>query len=540
MFRLRLALALGLLMLIVLAQALLAVSLTWQVEHHERRNRIAQGMLNEYVELSANKQRLKVWYAQLLLTHDAPLQTRDALLAKMQESMDSLSTFAVEERVSADGAAENAVIEQTDRTLQLLKVNITNLRTKILSETTRQMLQAPSESGAVWADMISVFDIAEGRDVRILLAGAIERHVGLGQQAASAADRALARMELMMVLSVLFTALLTVSLVVYFTRWLRRPVDELIHGTQALQTDQLDHRMPETRRDEFGQLARSFNAMASEIQRHRGREIAARADLEDRVAQRTLDLQAANEQLQRIDARRRQFFADISHELRTPATAILGEAEVALRARQPQVDELREALEQIAATTRQLNARVTELLTLARGEEEALTLTLAPADLRQAVSRAVDGLRARAEIHQLALSLALPEMACCVNADPPRLQQMVEVLIDNALRYTPAGGRIEVLLQQATPDGGAPGFRLTVRDSGIGLVDQEQALLFERHFRGQHARLIRPDGVGLGLSIAQAIAQAHGARLSLHSRVEGGTDAVLWVPQAAALSGSAA
>lgn len=539
MFRFRLALALGLLMLMVLAQAGLAVSLTWQVEHHERRNRIAQGMLNEYVELSANKQRLKVWYAQLLLTQDAPMPTRDLLLKRMQESMDSLAAFAVEERASADGPFENAVIAQTDRTLQLLKINIANLSRKILSETARQLLQEPPNSGAIWADMIAVFDIAEGRDVRVLLAGAIERHVGLSQQAASAADRALSRMEVMMVLSVLFTALLTVALVVYFTRWLRRPVDELIFGTQALQADQLDHRIPENRRDEFGQLARSFNAMASEIQRHRGSETAARADLEDRVTQRTLDLQAANEQLQRIDARRRQFFADISHELRTPATAILGEAEVALRARQPQVEELRDALGQIAETTRQLNARVTELLTLARGEEEDLILPLVPADLRQCVIRAVDGLRARAEIHQLQLSLDVPAVDCSVNADPPRLQQLVEVLIDNALRYTPAGGQVQALLQPS-PSAGVPGFRLTVRDTGMGLMEQEHALLFDRHFRGQHARLIRPDGVGLGLSIAQAIAQAHGAQLSLHQRTEGGTDAVLWMPQAAAQIGGPA
>lgn len=539
MFRFRLALALGLLMLMVLAQAGLAVSLTWQVEHHERRNRIAQGMLNEYVELSANKQRLKVWYAQLLLTQDAPMPTRDLLLKRMRESMDSLAAFAVEERASADGALENAVIAQTDRTLQLLKINVANLSSRILSETARQLLREPPDSGVIWADMIAVFDIAEGRDVRLLLAGAIERHVGLSQQAASAADRALARMEVMMVLSVLFTALLTVALVIYFTRWLRRPVDDLIFGTQALQSDRLDHRIPENRRDEFGQLARSFNAMASEIQRHRGRETAARADLEDRVTQRTLDLQAANEQLQRIDARRRQFFADISHELRTPATAILGEAEVALRARQPQVEELRDALGQIAETTRQLSARVTELLTFARGEEEALTLPLVPADLRQGVIRAVDGLRARAEIHQLQLGLEVPDTGCSVKADPPRLQQLVEVLIDNALRYTPAGGQVEVLLQPS-PCGGVPGFQLTVRDTGIGLMEQEHALLFDRHFRGQHARLIRPDGVGLGLSIAQAIAQAHGAQLSLHQRAEGGTDAVLWIPQAAAQIGGAA
>ena len=189
MFRFRLALAFGLLMLLVLAQAGTAVWLARQVEHHEGRNRIAQGMLNQYVELSANKQRLKVWYAQLLLTHDAPLDSRDLLLKRMQKSVDLLNAFAVEERAGADGVEESAVTEQTDRTLQLLKVNLTNLRTKVLAAAERQMQQVSPESGAIWAEMINVFDIAEGRDVRILLAGAIERHAELSEQAAGAADR---------------------------------------------------------------------------------------------------------------------------------------------------------------------------------------------------------------------------------------------------------------------------------------------------------------------------------------------------------------
>ena len=525
MFRFRLALAFGLLMLLVLAQAGTAVWLARQVAHHEGRNRIAQGMLNQYVELSANKQRLKVWYAQLLLTHDAPLDTRDLLLKRMQKSVDLLNAFAVEERAGADGIEESAVTEQTDRTLQLLKVNLTNLRTKVLAAAERQMQQMSPESGAIWAEMINVFDIAEGRDVRILLAGAIERHAELSEKAAGAADRSLARMKLILVVSVLLTVLLTVALVAYFTRWLRRPVDELMFGTRALQEDHLDHRIPETRRDEFGQLAHSFNEMAGEIQRHRSREIAARTNLEDRVARRTLDLQAANDQLQRIDARRRQFFADISHELRTPATAILGEAEVALRARQPAVDDLRDALAQIADITRQLNARVTELLTFARGDDEASTVHMAACDLRDVVRSAVDSFRARAELQQLALDQTLPAAPCSVNVDAARLQQLLQILLDNAVRYTPEGGQIRVELAV-----GVAGVRLAVLDTGIGLTEAERPLLFDRHFRGHNARQRRPDGVGLGLPIAQTIAQAHGAQLSLQQRPDGGTEAVLLLP----------
>jgi signal transduction histidine kinase len=213
---------------------------------------------------------------------------------------------------------------------------------------------------------------------------------------------------------------------------------------------------------------------------------------------------------------------------------------VALRARNPGVDELREALAQIADTTRQLNARVSELLAVARGEEDAMTLSLERCDLRHVVASAVDSLRARAEMQQLQLTQCLPEQPCMVNADPARLRQLVQVLLDNALRYTPPGGRVDVEVKPAALPSGVLGFELSVTDTGIGLVEAERPLLFDRHFRGSNARQFRPDGVGLGLPIAQTIAQAHGAQLVLHSRPDGGTQAVLLIAQAETNAAAAA
>ena len=119
-----------------------------------------------------------------------------------------------------------------------------------------------------------------------------------------------------------------------------------------------------------------------------------------------------------------------------------------------------------------------------------------------------------------------------VNANPARLQQLVQVLLDNALRYTPPGGRVSADIRLVVLPGGVLGFELSVTDTGIGLVEAEHSLLFDRHFRGSNARQFRPDGVGLGLPIAQTIAQAHGAQLVLHSRPDGGTQAELQIAQA--------
>lgn len=127
-----------------------------------------------------------------------------------------------------------------------------------------------------------------------------------------------------------------------------------------------------------------------------------------------------------------------------------------------------------------------------------------------------------------------------VYADPARLRQLVQVLLDNALRYTPPGGRVDVEVKPAALPGGVLGFELSVTDTGIGLVEAERPLLFDRHFRGSNARQFRPDGVGLGLPIAQTIAQAHGAQLVLHSRPDGGTQAVLLIAQAETNAAAAA
>jgi len=157
---------------------------------------------------------------------------------------------------------------------------------------------------------------------------------------------------------------------VLLLRGFRKPVEALMQGTDAIASGNLSHRMELHTQDEFGYLATHFNRMACELERQREKLQEGNAILEQRVAERTVELHRLNGELQRMDTARREFLADISHELRTPITAICGEAEVILRENEGECDagEYRDTLQYIAGLSTQLGTYVNDLLFLARTE----------------------------------------------------------------------------------------------------------------------------------------------------------------------------
>jgi len=265
--------------------------------------------------------------------------------------------------------------------------------------------------------------------------------------------------------------------------------------------------------------------MAAELQQHRREADAARRRLEDAVEARTRELQTAHETLQLLDHRRRQLFADLSHELRTPATAIRGEAEIAMRGGDKPAEEYRQTLTRIVGGVKQLTGVVNDLLLIARAEADQLAIQPAPLDLPALLIDVAQQAQALAELHGVHLSLAAPEPDLTVHADAERLRQAVMILLDNAIRYSHPGG--EVQLELATSGSEA---QIVVRDHGIGIAAQEQSAIFERFVRGQRARQHRADGTGIGLSIAQAIVQAHHGSITVDSVPDEGTVARIVLP----------
>lgn len=217
--------------------------------------------------------------------------------------------------------------------------------------------------------------------------------------------------------------------------------------------------------------------------------------------------------------RQRSFVARASHALRTPTTTILTRAEVTL-ARPRSEEEYRSALGEIAEAARESAATVAHLLSLARLDERRVELRLEPVDLRSMAAELERLLSPRARAARVSLSFDIEEGAS-VRADRPALRELLEALLDNALRYTPRGGAAGLR---------ARGRDLVVWDTGPGMSAEDKARAFERFFRGSAAENTGAPGSGLGLAIAAAIAERHGATIELLDRDGGGLEVTVRFP----------
>jgi two-component system phosphate regulon sensor histidine kinase PhoR len=233
-------------------------------------------------------------------------------------------------------------------------------------------------------------------------------------------------------------------------------------------------------------------------------------------------------ELRRLERVRQDFVANVSHEFRTPLTAIQGFAETLLSGALEDPANRRRFVEIIREHAARL-ARLTEdLLELSRIEAGELKLEFQPVSVRQLVESCAETVNLKAEAKQLTVEMAVPEGLPAVRGDANRLQEVLQNLLDNAVQYTPPGGRIAA--SAATADGQVV---ITVADTGIGIPQAEQSRIFERFYRVDAARSREAGGTGLGLSIARHIVEAHGGRIWVESAVGEGSRFHFSIPVAA-------
>jgi len=309
-------------------------------------------------------------------------------------------------------------------------------------------------------------------------------------------------------------------------RSIRRPIEALMRGTDEIAAGNLPYRIPIDSRDEFGYLAKHFNQMAQELEVQQRKLGEARAVLEQKVAERTLELNHLNGELQRLDHARRQFFADISHELRTPITVIRGEAEVTLRGRNKEPEEYKESLLRVLDLSLQLGKLVNDLLFLARAETAHMQFEWETLDLAELVVNAAEDIRVLAQNKSIEVRLNVTDTPVWVRADKQRLRQVIFILGDNACRYSSTSSRIVIDLET---DGAEAILR--VNDHGIGIPAKDLELIFDRYYRSMNARRSSDDGTGLGLPVAKAIVAAHGGQISADSSEGAGTTFAVTLPQ---------
>ena len=246
---------------------------------------------------------------------------------------------------------------------------------------------------------------------------------------------------------------------------------------------------PRDSRDELGEMVTAFNEMFSK-------------------------LEAAQTVQQR-------FIADASHELRAPLTVIRGNLDLLERARDKLPQEQVEILRAARAEAERMSRLVADLLSLARADS-GMPLEMAEVELDALVMEVYQQLLTGSSPVRLDLSRVEPAL---VRGDRDRLKQLVRILTDNAIRYTPAGGR--VILSLGTE---GPCVVLTVADTGMGIDPKDLPHVFERFFRSQRAREMDHDGTGLGLAIARWIVDGHGGELNLKSTTGEGTTATVRLP----------
>jgi signal transduction histidine kinase len=274
----------------------------------------------------------------------------------------------------------------------------------------------------------------------------------------------------------------------------RRRLRDLEAAAQRLGSGDLSARAPSGGRDEVAAVAAAFNAMADDL--------AARADA-----------------LAASDRTRRQLLADVSHELTTPMTAIRGYLETLAMADLP-VDERTRAryLGIVADETARLERIVGDLLDLARLEGGGASFSLADVPVQPLFERVAARHERVAADARVAMSIVVEPRAGIVHADAGRLEQALQNLAANALRYAPAGSTIE--LRAHAVDGTVT---LTVSDAGPGIAAEHLPRVFDRFYKAEGSRAARQNaggsgGSGLGLSIVKAIAERHGARVSVRSQ----------------------
>jgi two-component system sensor histidine kinase BaeS len=274
-------------------------------------------------------------------------------------------------------------------------------------------------------------------------------------------------------------------------------------------------------------LARRLEGLGSAARRLADGDHAARVTVEgdDEITQVAVAFNDMADQMEESRRREREFLVSVGHDLRTPLTTIGGYAEAMDEGVVP-AEDLSRVADVLRRESDRLRRLVEDLMLLSRIEAREFTLRPEPVDLAGHLGGVVDSFRVRAEAAGVDLQCELPTLTR-VTVDPDRVAQVVGNLLENALRYTPEGGRVTLTLAEV--DGYV---RISVADTGPGIDAADLPRIFERLYVAQRYRPVRPEGSGLGLSIVHQLTAAMGGHTEVESESGRGTTVSVVLPPA--------
>jgi signal transduction histidine kinase len=238
------------------------------------------------------------------------------------------------------------------------------------------------------------------------------------------------------------------------------------------------------------------------------------------------------EEVKRANDAKSEFVSIVSHELKTPMTSIKGYTDLMIKGAAGSLTDIqRQFLGTVRSNVDRMSDLVSKLLDLSRIETGRLKLNIQPVPMREVIEKTLRDIQGEIEARQQQLDVAVPEDLPMVMGDRAYLIQIMTNLVSNAYKYTPVGGRIAVSAQPKS--NGSPSFVLcAVRDSGIGISDEDQAKLFTKFFRSGDPSVREVPGTGLGLSITKSLIEMHGGEIWVESRVGKGSTFAFTVPVA--------
>jgi signal transduction histidine kinase/CheY-like chemotaxis protein len=320
-------------------------------------------------------------------------------------------------------------------------------------------------------------------------------------------------------LTVAFLALSALAIYA-ISRGITRPIIRLTDQTQRIAHGFSGQVIPVESRDEIGQLAADFNEMARALklnidEKERVLEELRELNrtLEERIRQRTAEIEAINEELQEATRHKSEFLANMSHELRTPLNAIIGFSEVLIDRMVGDINPKQEEyLEDVISSGRHLLSLINDILDLSKVEAGRMELEQTTFDLPVLLEDILKLVRERANRHGIQLSLDVDDRLGDFTADERRIKEVLLNLLANAIKFTPDGGKISL---SARPDGDF--VFISVTDTGIGIAPEDQELIFEEFRQVGSEKARKTEGTGLGLTLAKKFVELHGGSIWVES-----------------------
>lgn len=292
-------------------------------------------------------------------------------------------------------------------------------------------------------------------------------------------------------LSAIATLALALFLGILLSRSISRPIQELTKATHHMADGKLGQQVPVRSRDELGELAQSFNKMSADLAR-------------------SFNL-------------RKQMTADIAHELRTPISLILGHAE---GVKDGVLKPTRENFEIIREEAERLEHLVSDLRTLSLADAGELSVDFQPVEVNTLMSDVHTHYLTLFNQKRITLNLETGPVILKANLDPNRFAQVLNNILDNALRYTPENGQVQLAVRSVNNN-----IQISIQDNGDGVTPEEASHLFDRFYRVDESRARDDGGSGLGLAIAKSIVEMHKGRIWAESEKGKGLRVVIELPR---------